>query len=154
MIIHPADAISRILGDQLEGFTFAPSVGDGGHVDDHRVIADVMFSLPLGPLLPFGIAGKGALGDGWQRYVGWDAASATSFEPVSWEEVSSWASNTGVIAVDAAGHEAADGVTNYTEDSQVPDGVAFFLFPSGLVGLIHSVENLEARMEALESARA
>lgn len=150
MKILPHDNVLVRVEDVLAGFNHAPKVGDDGHVDDHARLSQAMFDVPQ-TTISLGYAAK-VPGEGWL----WNHSLDPDEQPQSatFTEIRTFAERIGVAAMAEEPHAAADGETDWTEDSSELDGVQFNILASGVFGLSHAVGDLIQQVNALKAAQA
>lgn len=134
MIILPHDHVLARLPDTVAGFNFSPQVGDDGHVDDHNRLSGVMFDVPHGDLALAAMHKDSESGWMINDSFGLDPSGNRS---ATFSDVREFVERPGCIAIAAMESAAADGVTDWTEDSEALDGLAINVYAAGVVGLTH-----------------
>ena len=148
MVILPHDNVLVRIEDVIEGLNRAPQPGDGGHTDDHAKLTQVVFDVPQ-TTVSLGMAAKDPE-SGW--FLRGSTNLSAEMEPATWAQVLDFVDRPGIVAVAADPHSAADGVTDHADDSGM-DGLAFYIFASGVVGLTHAVADLIQQVNALKAAQ-
>lgn len=156
MIIYPAEYLDQSIGELVASLNMSPKAGDDGHTDDHAVISQALLTAPISGVSLGAVAKQ----DG--QWVTYEGTGQPSLSPAEFSDVKVLLESPGMVGISMFGeHPAADGVTDWSEDSPALDGVQVNLFAAGALGAAHAarllvaqVNHLESRLAALEAAQA